>query len=51
MFFIWVGSGLAVGFLAGLFTGMRNKKAILQEKRTMERTYNNLLDRLKTDGK
>lgn len=51
MVFVYIGSGLAVGFLIGLSVGMRNKKVLLQEKRTMERTYNNLLDRLKTDGK
>jgi|GEM_PF-5093351 len=51
MAFVYIGSGLAAGFLIGLFVGMRNKKAILQEKRTMERTYNNLLDKMKTDGK
>ena len=51
MVFIYVGSGVVAGFLVGLFAGMRNKKAILQEKKSMEMVYNRLLDKMKTDGK
>jgi len=51
MVFVYVGAGLLIGFSAGFAMGINNKRALLLEKKQMEKAYNRLLDKMKTDGK